>query len=416
MDRAAILRSLDRQRQLFSGAIVLTPVDSLPLILADRQHTAFLHGLYLTDKPRDRQAKMDAVIQFGGRDHAASDIAAIHALLASLLGAAESSLRLLAGLQAHAAAFMSIGDIGQTVLLLPEDGGGHFSTHTILARLGYRTLDLPIDYDRMAVDREATVDLVARAAPDFIFVDRSEGLRYEDFSFIGALEGPVKIFDASQYITPILTGHYDNPLEWGFDLMLFTLHKSFPGPQKAAIVSRESGGTWQRLVKGLSSFVSSSHAENTYLFGLALLRHEWLAQYSQRLLATAVTLELELMSYHLPVVARSTQGLAAWPATHHVWLRFSNAEKAFAHYEALAAMHIYVNYRKLPYNRGHGLRLGTTFSSVAGIDVADMPELADIMQIVLLRGGDDGLRRRVRSLAESARSHAILPLHYWGTP
>ena len=33
------------------------------------------------------------------------------------------------------------------------------------------------------IDREATCRLIERVRPDFLFIDRSEGLRYEDFSF-----------------------------------------------------------------------------------------------------------------------------------------------------------------------------------------------------------------------------------------
>src|SRR6266576_6421363 len=186
--RDELVRSLEQQRLLLSESIVLTPVDSLPFGLADRDRTSFLHGLYLTDKVRDKAARMDAVVQFGGREQTAEDLAKINRLFADAFGAAAGSLRLLSGLQAHAATFMSISAIGQTVMLLSEEAGGHFSTRAIFERLGLRTLDLPIDTQRMCVDRAATREMIRRERPEFIFVDRSEGLRYEDFSFIGGLE------------------------------------------------------------------------------------------------------------------------------------------------------------------------------------------------------------------------------------
>ncbi len=366
--REELLRSLEKQRALLSRSIVLTPVDSLPFGLADRDRTAFLHGLYLTDKMRDRDARIEAPVQFGGREQAAEDLFKIHRLIADALGAADGSLRLLSGLQAHAATFMSISAIGQTVMLLSEEAGGHFSTHAILKRLGLRTIDVPIDMERLCVDRAATLELVERERPEFVFVDRSEGLRYEDFSFIGGLEGPTTIFDASQYLTPIMTGRYENPLGWGFDLMLFTLHKNFPGPQKAGIVTREIGPLWKRLLAGLSTMVSSSHAENTYLAGLTLLRSDWLETYVERLLDTAAELESRLAERGVPVVVRQRQGEPDWPATHHIWILSEDREAAFTQFESLTAAHIHTNYRKLPYDLGHGLRLGTSFSAVAGIE------------------------------------------------
>jgi glycine hydroxymethyltransferase len=411
--REMLLESLRQQRMLLSNSIVLTPVDSLPFLLADRDHTSFLHGLYLTDKVRDRQTAIDTVIQFAGREAAANDLAAIHRFLADALSASESSLRLLAGLQAHAVVFMSIAAIGQKVMLLPEEGGGHFSTKTILHRLGLETVDMAIDRDRLCVDASATLDVLEHERPDFVFVDRSEGLRYEDFSFIGQLEGPVKVFDASQCLTPILSRRYENPLDWGFDLMLFTLHKSFPGPQKAGIVGRERGDLWQRLIAGLSRFVSSSHAENSYLFGLALLRKDWLWRYEQRLFDSALALEEELAKRGIDLVTRAEQGSVAWPSTHHIWVRAKGQEIAYRMYEDLAKIGVLTNYRKLPYGIGYGLRLGTTHSAVAGLDVEHTGELAEIIRCGLQEGSSADLRGWVRALAQRAAKGAIVPARHW---
>jgi glycine/serine hydroxymethyltransferase len=415
IDREVLLQSLAQQRLELGSSVVLTPVDSLPFMLADREHTGFLHGLYLTDKIRDLQASQDALILFGGREAAGRDITAIHRLLAEALGGTDSSLRLLAGLQAHTAIFMSISHIGQTVMLLPEAAGGHFSSHAILKRLGLQTVDIPLDYNRLCVDRTGALELIAHRRPDFVFIDRSEGLRYEDFSFLGNLEDQVTIFDASQYLTQIITGRYSNPFDWGFDLMLFSLHKSFPGPQKAGVVGREPGDLWNRLVKGLGTLVSSSHAENTYLAGLTLLRREWLETFASRLLATATLLELELGHRGVPVVERSLQGDQSWPATHHIWIRYRDKREAFAQFQKLNSVGILTNYRKLPYDLGFGLRLGTTHSSVAGLAEDEMVDLAEIIAHTVAGGDSRELRRKVKALAHAASTGAILPSPYWLT-
>ncbi len=411
--REALLRSLSHQRRALAESIVLTPVDSLPFTLADREHTTFLHGLYLTDKDRSREARKDALILFGGREQAVHDLAYIHRLMADSFGAAEGSLRLLSGLHAHAATFMSVSTTGQKVMLLSEEAGGHFNTHAILHRLGLQTIDVPIDRERMCVDQSATLRLARDERPDFIFVDRSEGLRYEDFAFLGEIEGPRKVFDASHYVPQILTGRYANPLGWGFDLMLFSLHKSFPGPQKAGIVSRQNDDLWDELVDGLSTLVSSSHAEDSYLLGLALLRDEWLETYAERLLGTALELEMQLLRRGLDVVSRASQGSPEWPGTHHVWLHAPSRDVALAWYEQLSRSNVHTNYRKLPYGLGYGLRLGTSFSAVAGLSFAHVEELADIVEAAITNGDDQVLRDRVRELAESARAGAIVSPRYW---
>ncbi len=411
--RKQLLESLSRQRDELRDSIVLTPVDSISLSLPDRAQTAFLHGLYLTDKVRDLEALQDAAILFGGRQAAIADIAAIHGLLAEAFGAAEGSLRLLSGLQAHAATFMSITSAGQSVLLLSEEAGGHFSTHAILQRLGLKTFDMPIDRERLCIDQAATAELVERVRPDVLFVDRSEGLKYENFFFVTELDVPVKIFDASQYVTPIITGRYSNPFSWGFDLVLFTLHKSFPGPQKAGIVTRAAGDLWTRVVKGLSTLVSSSHAENTYLVGLALLQEDLLRAYGERLFAAALELERQLTQMGVSVVPRSTQGEDDWPATHHIWVEASGRAEAFAHYETLSAVGVHTNYRILPYGLGHGLRLGTSYAAAAGLGPEHAEELAAIIATAIDGGASVELRRRVSELAALAREASLVPAVSW---
>jgi glycine hydroxymethyltransferase len=408
ISRKELLRSLDGQREQLAESIVLTPVDSLPFVVADRHRTAFLHGLYLSDKVRDEDAQQAAVIQFGGREQAARDLDAIHKLLAGRLGAAAGSMRLLAGLHAQAATFMSLAAIGDSVLLLSEEGGGHFSTAAILQRLGLRVIDLPLDRKHLCVDSDAARVMLEDERPDFVFVDRSEGLRYEDFRWLAEVEGPVKIFDASHYVAQIMAGAYENPLEWGFDLMLFTLHKSFPGPQKAAIVTRELDPAWDRVLAGLSLLVSSSHAESSYLAGLALLRDDWLNRYVERLVPMALLLEQELGSRGVPVVPRAAQGEPDWPASHHIWIRYGAADAAFAAFQSLTAANIHVNYRKLPYGLGWGLRLGTSHAVSSGLTAEHVAKLADVI-IETLDGAElAGVRRRVAALAREMAVDAIV--------
>jgi hypothetical protein len=43
----------------------------------------------------------------------------------------------------------------------------------------------------------------------------------------------VCVFDASQYLSNIIAGDYANPFGWGFDLMVASVHKNFPGPQNS---------------------------------------------------------------------------------------------------------------------------------------------------------------------------------------
>ena len=66
------------------------------------------------------------------------------------------------------------------VLLLPEEAGGHYATKEILVRLGYSVIDMAADPVSLCVDMEETKKIMKQYEPQLIFVDRSEGIYYED--------------------------------------------------------------------------------------------------------------------------------------------------------------------------------------------------------------------------------------------
>jgi len=113
------------------------------------------------------------------------------------------------------------------------------------------------------------------------------------------------------------------------------------------------------------------------------------------------------------VFQRSRQGDADWPGTHHLWITADGKDEAFTYYERLAAANVHVNYRELPYGLGYGLRLGTSFSSVAGVGTQHVDELAAIVESAMSGGSGEALRRRVRELAQDAASEAIVPTNLW---
>lgn len=133
-----------------------------------------------------------------------------------------------------------------------------------------------------------------------------------------------------------------------------------------------------------------------------------------RLFDSATELALQLEQRGLPVVPHTRQGDPRWPATHHIWIQSATQEAAFEQYERLAAANVQVNYRKLPYRLGYGLRLGTSHSATAGVDIAHMAELAEIVALAIADAtGAPALRERVRVLAADAKTGAILPPEHW---
>lgn len=393
-DLSARLRaSLARQEEQLRSSLVLNPVENFPFREDLAVAAGPLHGLYNSDKERARSQRLTTPIQFAGRQSLESDSRTIYSAWAHELGAADATLRLLSGLHAHIVLFMAMAKPGQKVLLLPVEAGGHLAGRAILQRLGLEVIDMTVNDAEMCVDTPATLDRCADTAPDFVFVDRSEGLVFEDFSGLVAHTDATCVFDASQYLTNIIAGHYPNPFGWGFDLLVASVHKNFPGPQKALIATRTRDETWHGILGGISSYVSNMHAASIYAAGLTLSRTEWLAEYSKHMLDVAVRLEAELAEHGVPVVRRPPDLLP----THHIWIREPDRERAFTTYERLEQCLIMTNFRLLPYALGHGVRLGVSAAVRLGMTAEDVPQLAELIAHIRSAGPTPSLKRAALS-------------------
>lgn len=152
VDREGLLSSPAGRRDVVSTSIGLTPANTLPFSLVDRHHTDFLQGLRLADKLRTEEQEHQALVQFAGRDDAAFDIDLIRTLFAEALSPNHGSLRLLSGLHAQTVTLMAMTDIGDTVAVLSEEGGCHYSARAIMERLGANAVDLPVDRSGFCMD------------------------------------------------------------------------------------------------------------------------------------------------------------------------------------------------------------------------------------------------------------------------
>lgn len=359
----------------YKDNLILNPVENLPFLHTQNENMQ-LEGLYISDKVRSQSQKENATILFAGREALSQEINLIYQKWADLLQADALSMRLLSGLHAHIITFMGIGDIGDSVLLLPTKAGGHYATAAILERLGYNVIDMAVDNSNCSVNHNETLRIIEKNKPKFIFIDRSEGINYEDFSDIVMNSSACTIYDASQYLTNILIGSFKSPFKMGFDFILSTLHKNFPGPQKAFICTNNRNSIyWKKILNGMSAYVSSLHAENIFKAGDAINDLTFLQRYAETSIQNSILLEKYLDENGIPVIRKNPN----MPATHHIWIPLEDQNKALLLYQKLEKYHLLVNYRLLPYDIGYGLRLGTTAATMQGLKPEQTKTLAKII-------------------------------------
>lgn len=382
--------SIHQMQQQFNDSLILNPVENIPFPETILPSSSYMHGLYNTDTSRTQLEKYNSKLQFSGRNQVTEDINVIYRMWSELLGGEAISMRLLSGLHAHIVLFMGLTDIGDKVLVLPEKAGGHTSGRAILERLGLVIEEIPYDCENQKVDHDECLKKIKTFKPEVIFIDRSEGLVYEDFTWLCNNCNCYKIFDASQYLTNIICSDYKNPFDMGFDLIISTLHKNLPGPQRAMVCSKRNDAKWHKLRSKISCYVSNMHFYTIYSAGLLLKHYEELQILSKEMLNNATCLENELLKMDVPMIQRSTNDLE--PPTHHCWIKPPTKDKAFELYLTLEKIGILTNYRLLPYEIGYGIRLGLSGATRSGLKEGNIAILAGLIAQAYKYGFSNSLK------------------------
>lgn len=374
----ALKTSLKQQESISKKQLILNPVENVPDLEYIELGSNFLYGIYNSDKLRSDEQQLNTKIQFANRDAIAFDINKIYKSWCEILNAETISMRFFSGLHAHTTVFMAITSINDNVVILPEKAGGHMATKSILERLGLNVYELEIDFINRRIDIEMSKQLIERVNPKVIFIDRSEGMIYEDFSWLSEYKDIYKIYDASQYLTNILAGDYVSPFDMGFDAILSTTHKNFPGPQRALYCSKKKDAMWKKIYSNIGTYVSNMHPYSIYSLGIMLEKYEAYKILSTNMLDNTVLLKNELINNKLDVVQQYELYPTETP-THHIWIQCKDRNEAFDLYKRWEKYGFLTNYRLLPYNLGYGIRLGLSAATVCGLTKNDIPKLATLL-------------------------------------
>jgi glycine hydroxymethyltransferase len=162
-----------------------------------------------------------------------------------LFGADHANVQPHSGANANLAVYLATLEVGDTVMGMRLDQGGHL-THgspvNASGRLynfvsyGVTDSDERIDYDQMR-------DLAHEHRPKMIVAGATAYPRIIDpaiFREIADEVGALFMFDAAHIAGLIAGGQHPNPMEHGADIMTFTTHKTLRGPRAGCMASRKA--------------------------------------------------------------------------------------------------------------------------------------------------------------------------------
>lgn len=380
---------LNKLKKSFFHSLILNPTENIPMYDTEL-YAEYFEGLYVSERFKDVNDK----VIFAGRNEYIKFFERIKKEWAELLNAYDVDLKTLSGLNAHLILFLCIMRGNEKVMLLPEICGGHFATTQILENLGADVIHMAADIEEKCVDVEKTKELIEKERPAYIFVDRSEGLVYEDFSWLSEYDFSYKIFDASQYLSQILTGEYENPFNMGFDMIVSTLHKNYPGPQKGIIAVKDNDMVWKAYLGNAKTYISNTHPMAIAKSLLPLVDLERFKEYSMLNIKCSRLLETSLKEKGVSVVGRDPE----LTPTLHIWILCSTKEESYSYYLKLEELNILTNYRLLPYDLGYGLRVGVSAAVRMGLREEHINELADIMAAAYLGPITPKVKKRTERL------------------
>lgn len=355
---------------------------------------------FMMDSIHEKYAMGGPMVPAAGNFIGAKHVLDLHQLTIDLcretFGATYADPRPLSGTSAVTSLLMTLSEPGQRVLLQTPASGGHPSMVPICRRLGLEIIDLPYDYDRFQIDEQACRDLADAA--DFVLVAPSDILYAPDLGILGFADATTVVYDATQTLGLIASGHLPCPLDAHPRLVVSGgTHKTLPGPSTGLLMTQNEEIA-ARIDSELSpKFVRHSHPHHMAALCATLIEHwEIGGLYSERIRLFADTLSASLAGEGLAVLQNGDRVTE----THQVFLHVAPT-RLDAIYDRAAAVGITLNKKRKPLFRDTGLRLGVQEIARYQWAESDVERLARLLsKVVTSDAAVDELRTEVRSLAQ----------------
>jgi glycine hydroxymethyltransferase len=320
--------------------------------------------------------------------------------LLQLFGADHANVQPHSGAQANMAVYFALLEPGDTVLGMNLSEGGHL-THGSpvnfsgrlynVAAYGVREDDHRIDYDRL---REQAREV----QPKMIIAGASAYPRIIDFAAFGEIArevGARLLVDMAHIAGLVATGHHPSPVPHA-DVVTSTTHKTLRGPRGGLILAREehAKAVDKQIFPGIQGGpLMHVIAAKAVAFGEAL--EPDFEDYSRRVIENARALGDGLREHGFTLVSGGTDNHLLLVDLRNKGITGKNAEKA------LDRAGITVNKNTVPGETASpfvtsGIRIGTPAVTTRGLGVAEMREIAGMIDRVVTAADDEATIARVR--------------------
>ena len=323
----------------------------------------------------------DRVVDFGvftgiGYPALQSLIDSAEASTGSILGAEVVNLSTLSGIHAMICVLTAASAPGDRIMSLNPSSGGHFATATIVKSLGRECIFAPCDPHTFQLEPQEIGKIVRAAQVKLVYLDVMYSVSSFQITELRRALPPetLVVFDASHFLGLMMGRALPSPLREGADIVCANTHKTLPGPHKGLIAYRDRNVA-EKLEPQIKSFYSSSHPHHTAALAVTLLEMGSFGEdYARMIIQNANALGSEFANRGFDV----RKSGEVFTETHQLHV-FSGIDSDYRNfYRQLLKNGILTTFT----NGLSGpvfMRIGTQDITRRGLNVDDMPELAEIM-------------------------------------
>ncbi len=380
--------------------------NSIPLIASENVTSMAVRRFYLSDFGcRYAEGKVGKRFYQGCQYIDVVEDVAVK-LTKKIFGAEHANVQPISGVTANIAAFFALAKPGDKAFSLSVPCGGHISHHRFSAAgiRGVNVTDYPFDNESLNIDIDKTRKLALKEKPKVFVLGASLYLFphpvKEIVEIAEEVDGKV-IYDASHVLGLIAGGEFHDPIKEGANVVTASTHKTFPGPQRAIILSERS------LAKKVDSAVFPGVVSNHHLHSLAayvvacMEMMEFGKSYAKQIVKNAKALAEKLHELGFNVVGENV----GFTQSHQVAVDVSEFGGGDPVAKMFERINIVLNKNLLPWDdlskteNPSGIRIGVQEVTRLGMKEGEMEALAEIMwNAVNGKRSEDELRSEVVEL------------------
>lgn len=330
-----------------------------------------------------------------------------------LFGAHHANVQPHSGAQANMAAYFAVLELGDTVMGMQLDHGGHLTHGASVNFSGksYNFVPYGVDRDTETIDYDEVERLAKEHRPKLIVAGCSAYPRVLDFARFRAIADSVDallMVDMAHIAGLVAGGAHPSPLPHA-QIVTSTTQKSLRGPRGGFILCDED--LVRKVDFALFPFTQGGPlmqaiAGKAVCFGQAL-KPEF-SHYAHQVVANCKVLAADLSEAGLRLVSGGTDNHMVLVDVTPLGITGQQAESA------LESVGIIANKNAIPYDPRpprvtSGLRLGTPAITSRGMAESDVKQVAAMLITVLADVGDKAAHKKVAAQVKELTSHFSVP-------